>query len=669
MAGEITFGFDEAFFTGTAASADASEVPGFYEIALDGVPYLVDWKTDEVLQYSYRFKHETLPITRTQADNSTVPGEHSLSPDGLWRRAMESWHHGAGQTYFDRPDSDPYRFHESRGIDVWDKYKLRLLPACSAITDSGRPSGTRVYLAAAKRKVYGIGTGSDGAKWCDDIDPESWSDVAVDGGDPEDLASPYKICSDGYHTYVASGNGIARIIDTTATLDWCTIVADVGGGSITAMKYVNGYLLVGIDNQVYSIAADGTYTTFGNADLNDGGTFFDFAGGRGAIYAAFGSDGYHGHSYIYRYTIDPDIGSVTAMVVAELPYGEDVVALQEYLGFLLIGTWTGWRLATPGDSAGHLTLGARVRSGSGPTLCFVPSDRFVWFGMNINESPRFCGFGRMDLTVINDGGAPAWAADIGMDGVHGETTSAVILAEPDDVSLAEEPRILFSASDGELYVRAPKDSGITNGLHTQTKVASGWITSGLITYGLPDTKIAVQLDIRHERMESDEGNHVEYLSLDGGDFVEIGSHEATGGALGEGMTTAQREADRIEVKHVLTPGTSSDPDASEDNSGTPVITRVTLKSTPRVGTILQIQVPIILASVEQIDTATRRRDPNVLYDGILALRASQRVVRYQERDHTYSVVVEDVLLFPGDFDQDGKMLNGTCVLRLKTLDI
>src|SRR5689334_12860346 len=93
-----------------------------FDVVLNGTGYMVD-------KFSQQDKHQSVPMLRQQSDTSGRPGEESLNPAGLWRRAQESWHHGAGQEWLDRADSDPYRFRSSKGVDVWSKWALSLLPA------------------------------------------------------------------------------------------------------------------------------------------------------------------------------------------------------------------------------------------------------------------------------------------------------------------------------------------------------------------------------------------------------------------------------------------------------------------------------------------------------------------------------------------------------------
>src|SRR5690242_10959734 len=82
------------------------------------------------------YQHESIPLIRQQADNSSRPGEQSLNPDDLWRRSAETWEAGGGQNYYDRSFSTDGMFRTSTGIDPSVKGQITLLPDTGLILDS-----------------------------------------------------------------------------------------------------------------------------------------------------------------------------------------------------------------------------------------------------------------------------------------------------------------------------------------------------------------------------------------------------------------------------------------------------------------------------------------------------------------------------------------------------
>lgn len=629
---------DAPYFSGRAV-ADTAEVPGFYDCALNGVSYLIDWTTDQLLRYQFRYKHETLPITRNQADNSAEPGEQSLARDGLWRRSSETWHAGAGQKYLDRPNSNPYRFHDSHGIDVWTPWQFKLLPQATQATSGSSPLGTALLAVAGGRLYAAFG---QTLKWTTDL--STWTAVA--GTHASTIVS---LTSDGYHVYAVFANGINRVVGSTSvgTSAWCATTG-------TCVRYANGHLYLCAGSTLYEVDSTGTATSMGYTPLNVGWTMVDATAGHGVAYIAanMGDQG-----VVMRANLDLTVGATSLMVVAELPRGETVSAIKEYLGKLLIGTSRGWRLAEPTSAnpgTGYFDVGALVQTPT-PVLAFETDGQFAWYGVG-HATEVESGTGRIDLTTINDGGVPAYSNDVTSEGVYSPTQAIVKYKGYLVWSL-----VASGGVNGVWSVPLFYDATTNPTPDTVVKRATGWIDSGFITYGLPDTKVLVSLDMRHEIMV--DGDHSAWLSLDGAAFTALGQHGrdtmGTGTPGGATFAIPQSMADRVEVRHQLDRGT--------DTTVSVIITRSTLRASPQVDTVLQIQVPLILAREEDTGTGVRQRDTDQLYRDLLALRSSQIPVQYKERNTTYSVIVDDVILFPGAFELNGTVLAGTCVLRLKTV--
>jgi hypothetical protein len=143
----------------------AATTPVVMPVAIAGHQYLVDLDG---------YSRDTIPPVRTQADTSTEAGEQSLTPQGLWRRSQESFHHGAGQPFLDGRQgdaaTDPHRYRTSKGIDPWTRGQVSLLhpalqvwstastnlylavtltpPAAGSIFDLSVADGNEVYYAA-----------------------------------------------------------------------------------------------------------------------------------------------------------------------------------------------------------------------------------------------------------------------------------------------------------------------------------------------------------------------------------------------------------------------------------------------------------------------------------------------------------------------------------------
>ena len=113
-----------ALFAGPSSS---NLVPYPFPVGLGGHYYGVQWDKDSIGVWGAKFKRESLPLLRQQADNSNIPGEQSISPEQFWRRSQDTWLYGEGQTYLDRSTSEIRRYHDGLGIDPWTPWQLKLL--------------------------------------------------------------------------------------------------------------------------------------------------------------------------------------------------------------------------------------------------------------------------------------------------------------------------------------------------------------------------------------------------------------------------------------------------------------------------------------------------------------------------------------------------------------
>ncbi len=136
------FDGEAVFYSGTGST---ELVPHVFPVAINGRPYMLDTKSgDFVRQFDAR--------VRDSVDQSAEPGESAINPQGLWRRSQSSWHYGAGQTFSDTADAEPYRFHKSKGINVWDRGQLTMLPDT---TQSYSSANTNLYMTTADGRLYG----------------------------------------------------------------------------------------------------------------------------------------------------------------------------------------------------------------------------------------------------------------------------------------------------------------------------------------------------------------------------------------------------------------------------------------------------------------------------------------------------------------------------------
>ena len=269
--------FDEPWFTGSP-SASSTEVPGVFQVALDGHGYIID---------PAGYSRVTVPLRRESTDESVEPGEQTLNTGGAWRRSQDNWFLGAGQEFLDNrfafvsvythSGEDPSvrtRFWRSKGVNPWQEGTLSLLPEYHLGLASQATAG------ALKMKTMGaytyatiIASGNYELHQVDNdlsVNVKMNQPTAWGGGTTWPTIS--SLSTDGNNLYIACGSyGVAVLAggSTTATALRPTGPTPVitNGGTVGTTTYT--YYVVATDAQGYKslVSASGATTT-GNATLS-----------------------------------------------------------------------------------------------------------------------------------------------------------------------------------------------------------------------------------------------------------------------------------------------------------------------------------------------------------------------------------------------------------------
>lgn len=624
--GKRTFGrrFGLEYYGGSGiGSLEISAFPVFF----GQFPYNID--------YTQPFSLETVPYMRDQSDESSSPGEQSMNPLGLWRRSATSWHLGAGQTHYDRPNSSEYRFDESTGMDIWNKWQLGLLHDTDLKTVS---IATNQRLAVAGSHLYH--TVGANLVFTTNIDTDTPSFTTLSGSPPATDATA--IISDGFNVFTA--HGTAGIWKTTrGTAAWAGAAHITG--TVTKLGMARGRILAANTNAVYDVTAlaqggGGALPTALFTHPNTDFVWTSFAEGRNAVYMA----GYSGDkSLIYKATIKSDgTGLDVPTVAGELPDGELIESLYGYLGpFFTIGLSgiPGWRFALVNQN-GDLRIGARVDTPA-PVLCFEGQENFIYFGYGSYDATNLkTGIGRMNIAEFGDpdGLVPAYASDLMVDGFTANINSIVTFQG--------------------IQVFNMHAIGIAATHHSRNLVPEGTLDSGLILFGLNEEKIGFYVDFTHE--ESDGGSHSLAISLDNGAFVDLGTHEehTMPFLLGEARARAfelrvglQRDGSVATVGQIITSW----------------LLRV--QTVPGISEIWTL--PLLISDyVHDLDGNPHPADPNERLADIRSLTKTKSVVQLIVNGVGYPVIPEEYKLLVSrlvDDKQAKRAFNGTCNVQVKVL--
>lgn len=599
----LTATLSAPFYTGQSRS---EQVPGKYDVSINGRGYMLDLQDG-----SDAFSRRSIPLLRNQANTGDQFGEASLNPEELWRRSQDSWDHGAGQTYLDREDSDRRRFRSSKGVDVWERWRLSLLPdvdskrASTAASLLLQPVGDNLYLVDGASLLRT--TSLDGAP--------TWTAVT---GTPN---APGSITSDGFNVYTS--HGASGVYLTTrggaSTASYTT-------GTVSLVGYVKGRLMAANGSSIFNITASGALPAALFTQPNTDFTWVGFAEGQAALYAG----GFSGDkSLIYRIAIKQDGTGLDAPIIAgELPDGEILRSIGGYLGFILLGTDKGIRFCAT-DGSGNLTIGALIRT-SQPVRCFEGQDKYVWFGWS-NYDSTSTGLGRLDLSTFIAPLTPAYASDLMTTG-QGAVSSVVTFGD----------RRVFTVAGLGVFNQSIR------------RVSSGTLDTGLISYGLADQKVGVFVDVR---LSDFSGSNVGYVAVDGGAMVQVGTR--TGSSDAEPFQIGQVSGETFEVRHELRRD-------GVDTTRGPVITRFTLRAYPKTTRGEIFTVPLLLhEQVRDRQDTVVHVDVQTELSELLALQNSRALVIYQVGTESHTVLVEDSVYVYSHRTSDGRAWNGTHNIKLK----
>jgi hypothetical protein len=406
-----------------------------YDCAIAGIPFLTAISDERPYQRS------TSPFRKQQFDSQRDPGEQSLST--WWLRSQSSFHAGEGILFYD-PLANPYsttiasnsyRIKESYGVDIWTQGQVTLLHdttqghvTTQQINTNGR---TGQHLRSIK---YGDTNGvllHDGY----DIDRISVSGTVehwVDQAAGQDKV--YSLCDDGKFAYWITNDSstgkleINKKLLTAATTTAPTVIATTSSIAVTnaVIDYVKQRLVFTANNFVYEMPSSATNfnqavltythpsTSFVFSSITESGT---------AIYIA----GYEGiKSSIFKFSLDSTTGAMptltSAITAAEMPVGETINKIYEYLGYMMIGTNKGIRVASIGTD-GSLTYGPLIVELEHGCYDFAARDRFVWCASGVSTIEP--GLIRIDLSNEIETLRFAYANDLFYDTYKHNITTAV----------------------------------------------------------------------------------------------------------------------------------------------------------------------------------------------------------------------------------------------------
>ena len=397
------------------------------------------------------------------------------------------------------------------------------------------------------------------------------------------------------------------------------------------------------------------------------------AAGSAAIY--FGGYNYSttgtstGPSAVFRTTVASSTGTSSTSAPGNLTYpvhalplpaDEYVTTIKGYLNYIFVGTNKGIRMCQtlnnfdPTGNSGDLKSGpllpVNTQPLSQPVTAIVGHDRYIYWTWNNFDSVS-SGLARLDLTTFIDDLAPAYASDLMIGTSTAPSQGVVTWLDWDPIT--DTPLISYDPNTGNHAVYTAS---------TTSCVKTGYIDSGLITYGIPDYKNAVSMDTNVTNAQGTTANsNVAFtMAVDDSSSFYIGSY--SGLQKKTSFSFQQQFGEQYRITTTLN---------AANNGGTytsPTLNRWTLKALPGIPSGIMISAVILLFEPVEVDGQTVFLDPYKEYAALEALRQSQQVVSYVEGPFQASVTVDQLDWLPErrrNITQGG--YHGDMVVYLKTV--
>lgn len=672
-----------------------------YSVSIGGRNYSLDTSFEPYRREAFR--HRSIAAQKANITVDNVPGEGTVDSQGLWRRLAQDWSLGAGQLYFDRRDSVDNRFRQSKGVDVWTQWEATLLNDTRRVYTS---ANSVVEVAMAGNTLYVL----DGTQVFYSTDlvtftqlvtgmPADITDLATNGTDVW-FASPSlglvhttvgastaTLMSTPPMTYVAwagdrlmasQGPAIYNILSIAGGNVGALGTALTSGSAVTSLNVPFGTqfnindkdqitVSSGLHTQTFvangatpslstavpvvSLTANFSYPT--NSVISDtipiythpntNWVWTTFAYGSSQIYlGGYVNTTPPAQGRVYRTTVDTNGIDLTVPVLAlPLEGGEYPTALASYLNLVFVGTNLGFRLCQtlaafdPTGNQGDLKSGPLeptiIQPVTQPVTGIVGNGRFVYFTWNDFDT-QSTGLGRCDLSHFIDSLAPSYASDLMVPGQG--------LLTLDWCTITNSPVMGLPGSG--VWVQAA------------TFVPSGYLDSGIITYGIPDDKIAMELGYRTDGFGNIEGQ----VSVETSNFGTFGVT-----VPGEAVTNwplPQLTGEYFEIRTTLMP---------DANGDSPTVARWLLSSIAAVTAGIEISAVVMLWRKVQDKGIEVAQDPYDEYIYLENLRRSQMPVYYVEGPFSALVVVDQLDWIPHAETDDNidRGYHGDIVVYMKTV--
>jgi hypothetical protein len=410
-----------------------------------------------------RISRITTTYQKERIDQSSTTGEQSLT--NWWLRSATSWHHGAGERYYDADSSDLYRFYESNNIDPWTLGELKLLPATTQLSTSAASypatvSGGTFFISGGNVHFYN-GTTSTSTSLGTSVTAQS-------------------LTSDGSFAIVGASNGIYQVSTALAVTKLWNKPVSVTTQTVQAIGYVKDRIIAGIkhdnvDMHLYELSRNPSSppATMSNAEVrftypNTSLTFNSISELPGSIIVGY-TQGIISKVQSYTINVSSPLAAINdPIIIAELPRGETLNQIRLYLNeFVVIATTKGVRVGAVGTDGTSFVYGPLNLEGNVSDVAF--DQAYVY----------------ATRSEIISGSAGLWRLNLGQTVENGYAYAADLVTDsnpPNGVSFIGSSGLKFMTSSSGVWIE-----------HATNRATSGYLKSGWIRWGTAEKKQPVNL--------------------------------------------------------------------------------------------------------------------------------------------------------------------------------
>lgn len=410
-----------------------------------------------------RISRITTTYQKERIDQSATAGEQSLS--NWWLRSATSWHHGAGERYYDAESSDLYRYYESNNIDPWTIGELKLLPATTQLSTSGAThpatvSGGTFFIQSGLVKFYN-GTTTTSTSLATSVTAQT-------------------LTSDGVYALVGASDGIYQVSTALAVTKLWSKPVSTTTITVQAIGYVKDRIIAGVmhnntDVHLYELSRNPSSppATMSNSEdrfsyPNTSLVFNSVSELPGSITVGY-TQGTVSKVQSYTVSLTSPLAAINdPIIIAELPRGETLNQIRIYLNeFVVLATSKGIRVGTISTDGSSFTYGPLNVEGNVSDIAF---DQSYVYGTRDYPISGSTGLWRINLGQVVGNGY-AYASDLVVD-------SSSITG------------VSFIGTSGRKFITTSTGVWIES---ATVKATSGYLKSGWIRWGTSERKQPVSL--------------------------------------------------------------------------------------------------------------------------------------------------------------------------------